>query len=412
MPTNLELLDSLPGTGKTTAIFKYMSEHRQQPWLYLSPAASEAYDRAVEAAANFEMEIYIPTEESDSTKTEQILEFLEEGFDVACTHNLMLRFTKKHIEAIRKHKYNVVCDETLDLLSAYNIEKDDFDYLKSMDLISIDQKTGRVSYDGRPMGDKARYADVKLLCDLGCLFSAPRSERMLVTQLSTDLIRVSNRFILITYNYKNSLMDNFLSLHGFTYQNIEGVKTQTDNKEAKAKLATLLTFIETPSVKNIQKGSSTKLSKSWWLNRASNEDKDAVIKAIASCITKAKASKKQDTIFTLPKDIVKKPRSNSYEMKSTMVSKESWLACNTRATNNYADAFLAVQAYNLFPNAAVLAYLQDMGCKVDNENYALNMLIQWLWRGCIRKGEPMHVALLSKRMSVIFKEWLVSVDLE
>ena len=79
MPTNLELLDSLPGTGKTTAIFKYMSEHRQQPWLYLSPAASEAYDRAVEAAANFEMEIYIPTEESDITKTEQILEFLEEG---------------------------------------------------------------------------------------------------------------------------------------------------------------------------------------------------------------------------------------------------------------------------------------------------------------------------------------------
>jgi hypothetical protein len=148
------------------------------------------------------------------------------------------------------------------------------------------------------------------------------------------------------------------------------------------------------------------------LNRASNEEKDVVIKAIASCITKAKASKKQDTIFTLPKDIVKKPRSNSYEMKSTMISKESWLACNTRATNDYADAFLAVQAYNLFPNAAVLAYLQDMGCKVDNENYALNMLIQWLWRGCIRKGEPMHVALLSKRMSVIFKEWLISVDLE
>jgi hypothetical protein len=206
-------------------------------------------------------------------------------------------------------------------------------------------------------------------------------------------------------------MDNFLSLHGFTYQNIEGVKTQTDNKEAKAKLATLLTFIETPSVKNVQKGSSTKLSKSWWLNRASEEEKDEVIKAIDACATFVKATQTKDLLFTLPKDIIHKPRVNSYQYKSRKVSKNSWLACNTRATNDYADAFLAIQAYNLFPNAAVLAYLQDMGCKVDNENYALNMLIQWLWRGCIRKGEPMHVALLSKRMSVIFKEWLVSVDL-
>ena len=418
MTKKIELLDALPGCGKTYAITHYMAEHRSNPWLYLSPLASEVYgvdqddpNTVVAKAAEKGLQMYTPSDNAEGTKTDQILTFLEEGLDVACTHNLMLRFTKKHIAAIKKHKYNVVCDETLDLLAAYNMEKDDFEFLKNHELISINPDNGRVIFKDVDMGDKARYADVKILCDLGCLFSAPRSERMLVTQLSTDLLTESNRFILITYNYKGSLMDNFLSLHGFTHEKLQGIKTRFDNKEAKEKIVNLLTILETPSVLKVQKGTASKLSKSWWLN-ASKDSRDEVINAIGSCARKTKAMKKDDLIFTLPKDIIENQRSNGYKISNKFFSKDSWVACNCRATNEYANAKLAVQAYNLFPNVSVVAYLQDMGCRVDAENYALNMLIQWVWRGCIRNAEPMYVAFLSKRMSTIFKDWLCNVDLE
>lgn len=421
MTKKIEVLDALPGCGKTYAITKYMAENRERPWLYLSPLASEVYPdeknqddpsctNVVDRAGELGLQLFVPIDDSDSTKSKQVLEFLEEGLDIACTHNLMLRFTRKHIEAIKRHKYNVVCDETLDLLAAYSIEKDDFDFLKEQNLISVDPVVGRVSFKDVDMGDKARYSDVKLLCDLGCLFAAPRSERMLVTQLSTDLMKECNRFILITYNYDGSLMHQFLNLHGFSYEIFNEVKLRYDSNEAKKKIAALLNIIETRSVLEVQRGLQNKLSKSWW-NNASKEAKDAVFKAIASCIKKSKATKKTDYIFTCPKDVIEPKTVKGYKPSTRYVSRDSWLACNCRATNEYASAKLAIQAYNLYPNVAVVSYLRDMGCEVNQESYALNMLIQWLWRGCIRNGEPMDVVLLSNRMSVIFKYWLTKADL-
>jgi len=420
MTTQIELLDALPGCGKTYAITKYMSENRDRPWLYLSPLASEVYPAyddmstgehktVVEKAGEYGLHFVHPSDGNEANKSEQVLEMLQEGLDVACTHNLMLRFTKQHIEAIALHKYNVVCDETLDLLSGYNMSTDDYNFLKKQELISINPENGRVSFTDVKMGSHARYSDVKLLCDLGCLFAAPRSDRMLVTQLSTDLLKEANRFVLITYNYENSLMDNFLSLHGFTCKRIDYIATRITNKEAKDRIIGLLNILELPSVLTAQRGSSGKLSKTWWSN-ASAESKDQVISAIGSCARKVKALKKEDIIFTLPKDVIEPQKKTSYKITNKFISKDSWLACNCRATNEYSKAILAVQAYNLYPNVAVVAYLQDMGCKIDQEKYALNMLIQWLWRGCIRNGEPMNVALLSKRMSLIFKDWLCKVD--
>lgn len=404
----IELIDSLPGSGKSTAIFKYMAEDRSRPWLYLSPMKEEIDERVDNESEKHNMQFYIPKEGTDATKTEQVLDFLEEGYDVACTHNLMLRFTKAHIKAIKKEGYNVVCDETLDLLSGYNMVKDDHQFLLDHKLITVDSESGRVSFSDVEMGSKAKYADVKLLCDIGCLFAAKRSNRMLVTQLSTDLLKEANRFILITYNYKDSIMDAFLRLHGFDWKPLDNIKLYRSSEEIKKNLQNIIQLLETPSVKAVQKNFN--LTKSWWTT-ASTIHKDKVINTIASVKSKEKV-KSSDLFFTLPKFITEKATAKSYQMSGKSVSRDSWLACNTRATNNYAHKSIAVHAYNLYPNVAVKSYLQDMGVVCNDDTYALNMLIQWLFRGCIRNEEFMKVALLSNRMSVLFKDWFMSVDIK
>jgi hypothetical protein len=54
----------------------------------------------------------------------------------------------------------------------------------------------------------------------------------------------------------------------------------------------------------------------------------------------------------------------------------------------------------------VKSYLNSYGYDVDEEAFALNQSIQWLFRGCIRDGKPMKVTFLSKRMKELFLEWL------
>jgi hypothetical protein len=409
MTKTIEVLDALPGCGKTHAIFEYMASDLSRPWLYLSPMKDEIDTRVDKESKKHNMEFYIPREGTDSTKTEQVLEFLKEGHNVACTHNLMHRFTRGHIAALRSHGYNVVCDETLDLLSGYNMVKDDWDFLKNHGLITVDENTGRLSFQDIEMGEKARYSDVKLLCDLGCLFSARRSDRMLVTQLSLDLMSVCNRFILISYNYKDSIMDVFLKLHGYDSCQLDlgSIKLWRDSEDVRKELGLLLKFIETPSTKLVQKKFS--LSKSWW-STASKEHKDSVTKAMVSVKTKTKTHNSK-IIFTTPKLAAYRLKPEGYQISFKNISQSSWIACNTRATNDYADRTLVLHSYNLFPNVSVKSYLQDQGLICNDDTYALNMLIQWVFRGCIRDHKPMNICVLSSRMNTIFKDWLLNVDL-
>ena len=399
MTRKIEVLDSLCGTGKTTAIFKHMADNLDRPWLYISPMKSEVDQRVNEEAGEHGMQFYVPNEDIEETKTEQILEFLRLGYDIACTHNLMHRFTKEHLHEIKRYGYQIVCDETLDLISGYNIGKDDWDFLKGHDLVSIDDVTGKVSFKDQAMGDKAKYAEFKKLCDIGCLYSAKRSERMLVTQVSIDMIDLCSRFILLTYNYKGSVMESFLSMNGYNFEvmNIPLFKT---NAEVIAKTKELLTFVDTPSSDKVR--NSFKLSKSWWAT-ATVAERKVVADAIRSLYRNNNANS-DNIIYTLPADINKL---KSFKIEG--LSKTSWLACNTRATNNYDEKDLLIHCYDLHPNVSVKAYLQDAGFDCDDKNYAINMIVQWLYRGAIRNQKPMRLCVMSKRMQKLLFEWLNNI---
>lgn len=399
MTRKIEVLDALCGAGKTTAIFKHMAENVGRPWLYISPMKSEVDTRVNQEAEKHGMQFYIPNEDVLDTKTSQILEFLQEGYDIACTHNLMHRFTKEHLKAIEKHNYQIVCDETLDLISGYNIGKDDWDFLVKQNLVKVDDVTGKVSFLDDQMGEKAKYSDFKKLCDIGCLYSAKRSDRMLVTQVSIDMLGLCSRFILLTYNYKGSVMHSFLTMNGYEFEELNLPLYKT-NAEVIAKTKELIEFVDTPTSRKVS--SAYKLHKSWW-STATVAKRNEVGKAIFSvCRNEGKTS--DDVFFTIPADI---QQLKSFKIRD--ISKSSWVACNTRATNDYSSRTLAVHAYNLFPNTSVKAYLQDSGYDCDDKNYALNMLIQWVFRGCIRNQEPMKLCIMQDRMLKLFKEWLDSV---
>lgn len=413
----VEVLDALMGSGKTHAIIEYMSLHQNNPWLYISPMLEETETRVPDRASELNLELFIPYEDGLYTKSDTCLKALSEGRNICCTHNLMHKFTKQHLRLIQEQGYQVVSDEELNLINGYNISKVDYDFLVRNKMIDIDEK-GKVNFLDQEMDNNARYGDIKSKADLGMLYSAQRSNRMMVIQLSPMIIEASARFILLTYNYQGSIMNTFLDMHNYEYKEFKEVKLYKTNTEIIKELQTRIEFIETPSVKAIQKKYT--LSKSWWTTSTAQQ-KTEVSRSIYSCIRKLK-KKKESLFYTLPKDFV---NSSGFDRKqigaepladidgNTLERTRTFIACNARSTNNYADKEVAVHAYNLFPNQAVKAFLQDQGFVCNDDLFALNMLLQWLFRGCIRKkgASKLHVAFLSKRMSVLFKDWLTKVTI-
>jgi hypothetical protein len=400
MTKEIEVIDALPGSGKTTSVFTYMSQHQEKPWLYLSPMKDEVNERVQQEADKVNMVFHIASKE-DGTLAPQILEFMKQGNNIACTHALTLHFKKEHIEWIKLQDYRVVCDEELNLIDAFNISKQDIDFLYSENMLSKDlNNLGRMSFLKQDMSDEARYGDIKRLCDRGCLYGEKNSNTMLVTYLSPDLILSSDRFILLTYNFGGSIMDAFLKLHKISNKSLEIPLYRTNNQN-KQEIKQLLEFIEPLSVKKfLEKQSKFNLSSSWWeaKNRVTGVNPDDVRKLIVSLQVTQKVPK-NNFYFTIPMESLQR-------IKGMRISSDNLVACNCRATNKLSHKTYAVHAFNIFNNVTVKSYLLSYGYEIDEDSYALNQSIQWVFRGCIRDRKPMKITFLSKRMQELFKNWL------
>jgi len=401
MTKQIEIVDALPGSGKTYSIFDYMADDQSKPWLYLSPLESEVLVRVKEEADRVGMAFFSP-QKAQGTLAPQALELFKEGKNVACTHALTLFFKKEHIEYIKSQGYRIVCDEELNLIDAYKIHIKDIEFLYSENMISKDvNNLGRMSFLKTDMSEDARYGDIKRLCDRGCLYGEKTSDTMLVTYLSPDLILSANRFILLTYNFGGSIMQAFLSLHGITNKELQ-IPLKLSTEKNKEELRTLFEFVEPPSVKKLLEAQGKfNLSSSWWeadtIRKGVNPSD---IKKLLGSLPKSQGVPSGSMYFTLP-------MSNKEKIKSRNISMENLIACNCRATNDYEDKLYCIHAFNIYMNVTVKSYLSGYGYEVNEDDYALNQAIQWVFRGCVRKRKVMKVTFLSKRMSVLFKEWLL-----
>lgn len=402
MTKEIEVLDSLPGSGKTTAIIKYMAENQDHPWIYLSPMLEQVETRIPEEAGELGVEFFVPTKEHGS-KSQHALQLLTEGKNIACTHELTLYFWKEHIDLIRDKGYRIVCDEELNLIDSYRIKSEDLAFLNSKNMLFKDvENYGRLHFTDTEMSYKAKYGDIKRLCDRGCLYGAKNSEGWMVTYLSPDLILNASQFILLTYNFGGSIMEAFLKLHQVNNKPFH-LELYRSNANIKQELTDLIEFVEPPSVKRLLKNQSGfALSSSWWENnnKEAKITRGDVFKLLGS-LPKNNKIKSDEVFFTIPSGYVD-------EISSKSVVKSNMVPCNARATNAYAHKTYAIHAFNIFMLQDVKVYLSGYGYAADQEAFALNQMIQWVFRGCIRNRQAMKISILSKRMNELFKVWLSS----
>ena len=87
----------------------------------------------------------------------------------------------------------------------------------------------------------------------------------------------------------------------------------------------------------------------------------------------------------------------------------SFLQFNARASNNYCNCNHLVYAVNLFMNVTDKVFYQNRGIQVNDDAYALSIMVQWIWRSAIRKGEDIYIYIPSKRMRDLLVNWMDSL---
>ena len=51
-------------------------------------------------------------------------------------------------------------------------------------------------------------------------------------------------------------------------------------------------------------------------------------------------------------------------------------------------------------------FYEKHGIEVDEETYALSIMIQWIWRSAIRDGKKVNLYIPSKRMRDLLNNWI------
>lgn len=428
----VEILDSIMGSHKTNGIIKWMDENPDERYMYVSPLLSEVDEKSRLQTDLKYITFESPESSGDVPKSEDLLEKLKCGVNICCTHALYLLMDKRHLEEINKHGYIVIIDEELGVIESFDkYSADDVDLLLRDNNISISPTDGMISWIGLPVGNECQYRPFANLCNSKALYAVKRKTKktdkdddgkLMVTQLPIELFTSAKRVIIMTYMFEKNILDCFLKLKGIVTKEFEGVETTVVSKEYIRSLITLIP--PSPEVKYISMSSGG--------YKEMNQDSCTLIANYIRGVCRNAGATTTDVMYTFPKEYVSPTRSNGKRIRpksfvqysipkldidgqrvknkqgeDVYITEPCWLYSSCRATNKYSFKWCLVHCYDRYPHKTVNSYLQDYGHSPSSNVFATSEICQWVWRSRVRNGEPIVLAIGSRRMYNLFNKWLL-----
>lgn len=415
----VEVLDSIMGSGKSSYTFQWVDANcHKEKFIYVSPLDSEV---GVNGRVHNDCHVakfHSPDTKDYDTKSDHLLDLLTHGYNIACTHALYLLMNKQHFDMIKKQGYIVIVDEELGVINDYSdYSNSDLVSLIQLGCVSKREEDGMLEWvrDDENFDNKNHaYYTFKKHVENGMIYSAKRSQSMMVTQLPVKLFSVAKRTIILTYMFEGNILSSFLKLKNINYIPFKDVVPERVNKQVIRDLITIH-----PLKGKWTKISNFKLSSTWYINNgkgnASAEDLLFIQKYIETFARQTGCTYK-NLMYTFPKfrkwteikanKKVIKPIGLLDRIEKDGSEEKCWIPVQTRATNIYSHKTHLLHLFNRYPNQSVKAYLQDYGVDINDDVFALSELLQWVWRSAIRNKQPITVCIAAPRMLKLFQDWL------
>ncbi len=427
------VIDAIMGAGKThhaigtmnrlyaDAIYGDGVNPRIDPpkWIYITPLLDEV-TRVKDACPLLDFQE--PSKETFGTKSRHFDHLIIQGRNVVTTHSLFPLLSAEGLKALAEHGYRLIIDEAVEAVAVYsNLSPRQLQFLQEAGMMSV-AEDGLCRWEHDDKGGKleTRFEDVKTLCKTGSLYLF--EDHSLIWKLPREIMDVFKEITILTYMFEASTLCSFLKHEGVAYR-VLGIQPSTaqivpiedvNEKLIKDKIREKLKLYEGPRNRigdHRKKGSrqgSQKFTKTYFDRSMKEEDRRAVIDAVATYIRHYAKVPGALVGWTTFKDFKGKLAGPRYSDENCFIS------INARATNDYADRQCMIYLANRFPKPELLKYLAKHDVHMEVDLWALAELLQWLWRGCIRRCDRddhspnMHVFIPAERMRRLFTAWLES----
>lgn len=383
------------GSGKTTAAIKAINAApAEQKFMFVTPYLSEVA-RIKEGCA--EKEFCEPVEGFDC-KTADLERLIDVQANIVTTHALFTMMPLEYLEKIRETGYVLFLDEALEPMEPLTgIDPLDAEYATDK-LIRINEDSSvewiaSEKYHGQ-------FTFLRNMCDKGYLRGAVSEEgaACFVHILPTAYFTSFKDAVIMTYLFSGQILKNYLNIEKLPYRRLflnyeEQMFASKREGVFRRDYRPLITILDNPRMNAIG-DKKTALSHSWYarndLKQVSNN-----LNNFFKNMMKSPANSRLWTVFADCKE----------EVGGSRYSK-SFLACNTRATNEYKDRTVLAYLVNRYRNPFFVRYFRYYGVETNNDIFALSEMLQWLWRSALRDGKHIILYIPSKRMRDLLKAWL------
>ena len=413
----INVIDSIMGSGKTNYIHNYFRQNREKHFIYVTPYIEEI-ERIKQICPYFKE----PNEDNPAgVKQADFITLLRRGESIATTHQLFknLPVDKEILKRIKEYGYILVMDEMLEVVE--KVKASEFDIEEISKYCEIDEKTNRLVWKRDDY--KGDHSELKRKVNSNEVIKYSNSELLWI--FPKKLLAAFDVTYILTFLFNGSKLEQFLKIYGFSWnmnyvRNGELIRGQQPLTEEKKKYQKLINIYG--GSKNAIGDEYYALSHSWWSKndrsrqRGKKKDKnqkrtektgrDRVMSNAYGYLRNDVKAVKDEILWTTFKCAFKHGGNKGKEPNIKGRWQEDFCPCNARATNKWQTRTKLVYLINVLPDPTIERWFSDQGGHLDRRQYALSMMLQWIWRSAIRKGEPIDIFIPSKRMREILTEWL------
>ena len=396
--------DAIMGTGKSQAAINYMNEHSDCKFVYITPYLDEA-KRIKDGCPD--MNFIEPTNKIKKyghRKMTHTAFLIKEGQNITTTHQAFKNYSAEMLEDLKNKEYKLIVDEALDIFESLDISPDDIKVALKAGLISFNNgvyTSADTDYSGRCFSELVSTISRRELLQI-----EGKDGGAYYWMLPVDLLNAFQDVFILTYLFDSCSMHHMLKMNSVQFEYI-GVKktdygtgfafTKSDGyiPEYVNNLSNMIHIVE--GKVNDVGDSKCALSMNWFQNNPEGVEqlRKGVLNYFTNiCLHAPPASKLWGTF------------NGGYAKVRGKGFYKSFLPFNSRATNAYRTrthlAYLAI----VFMNVGERLFYQAHGVEVDEDMYALSIMVQWIWRSAIRDGKEITLYIPSKRMRTILQNWI------
>lgn len=405
----IKVVDAIMSTGKTSAAITYMNEHKDDKFVFITPYLAES-ERIKKSCPDLHfVEPSNKLKRYDFKKGAHTAALIREGANIATTHQAFKGYTPDMLDDIREHGYTLIVDENVDVLEEFDFHPADLQL--AVDAGYIKEENGIYSIVRDDYEGKALAGLFTLLRSRELIRVKDHNQNVLFywTLPPTLLTSFKDVFIL-TYLFEGQSLHHLMKIYDIPYEYIGIEHTNASEyrfgeypgyvPEYVHHLKDMVHILDYGRLNEIGDDYYS-LSMNWFKR---NEDGVGQLRRNVYNVF-------NNILGDIPADKRLWGAHNSeYNVIKGKGYTKSFLTFNAKATNNYRDRISLVYLANVFMNVGEKNFYKVHGIEVDDDMYALSIMVQWIWRSAIRDGQEVYLYIPSKRMRTLLIDWLNNID--